>query len=145
MLNVHPLFVHFPIALLMVALGLEALGFVCKNERIQYAAGWNLALGALGAVAAAVTGLLAESGISAGGAAGQLMLTHKTLALVATGLAVVLAGWRLRSRGAMSSPLRVTFLALMVGMVVVLGVSAHYGGRMVYEFGAGASLKGAAY
>ena len=145
MLNVHPLFVHFPIALLLAAFGLEALGIILKHERLQYAAAWNLVLGAVGAIAAVITGLLAEGTISAGGAVGDLLRTHETLALVATGLAVVLAAWRLRLRRGMSRPARAAFVALMLAMVIVIGVGAHHGGRMVYEFGAGASLKGAAY
>lgn len=145
MLNVHPLFVHFPIALLMVAVGLGALGFILNNDRIRYAAAWNLVLGALGAAAAVATGLMAEGTISAGGAVADLMHIHKTLGLAALGMAVPLAAWRLWSRGRMSRPIHAAFLALMLAMVIVLAVGAHYGGRMVYEFGAGASLKGAAY
>lgn len=145
MLNVHPLFVHFPIALLVSAFGLEVLGLILKDERIRYAAAWNLVLGAGGAIAAVITGLIAEGTMSASGTTAGLVQTHKTLTLVALGMAVLLAAWRLWSRGSMSLALRFVFLGLMLWMVVVLAAGAHSGGRLVYEYGAGASLQGAAY
>ena len=132
MTDVHPLVVHFPIALLLVAFGLEVLGLVLKNGRIAYAAAWNLGLGALGAIAAVITGLRAAGSAAIGASEEGLLQTHKTLALIAMGTAVVLAAWRLRSRGEMSRGARVVFLALMLGMAVVLGAGAHYGGQLVY-------------
>jgi uncharacterized membrane protein len=132
MSDVHPLVVHFPIALLLVAFGLEVLGLVLKNERIAYAATWNLGLGALGAIAAVITGLRAAGSAAIAASEEGLLQTHKTLGLVAMGVAVVLAAWRLGSRGEMSRGARAVFMALMLGMAIVLAIGAHYGGKLVY-------------
>ena len=61
MKNVHPLFVHFPIALLNAFFLMELLGVLLKKEGMRNAASWMLYLGTLGAAAAVIAGLQAAS------------------------------------------------------------------------------------
>jgi len=56
----HPRFVHFPIALLSTYVLLEITGVVFKKEFFSKAAHLILFLGALGALAAVLTGNMAE-------------------------------------------------------------------------------------
>ncbi|HJN14452.1 MAG TPA: DUF2231 domain-containing protein [Armatimonadota bacterium] len=145
MLNIHPLFAHFPIALLITAFALEALGLLLNNDRVLYAAAINIVLGAVGAVAAVATGLVAEGGMSAGDAAVALAREHKLYTLLALAMAAPLAAWRVWRGDRISKPARGAYLVLMLVMLAVVAIGAHSGGRLVYEFGAGASLMGAAY
>ena len=56
----HPRFVHFPIALLSTYVLLEVIGVVFKKEFFSNAAHLILFLGVLGALAAVLTGNMAE-------------------------------------------------------------------------------------
>ena len=58
--SLHPLVVHFPIALLLSAVGLELLALLLKRPALHRISLWNLCLGTLGAAAAVLTGLRAE-------------------------------------------------------------------------------------
>jgi len=64
MLNYHPLFVHFPIALWFAALLYEALAIWRSNDEWHRTAVRLLYLGTLAAFVAAFTGWLAESSVS---------------------------------------------------------------------------------
>src|SRR5262245_31289010 len=69
----HPLAVHLPIALLLLAAGLECAAFAEKTRHLRAAAGWVLALAAGSAVLAVFLGwLLARSG----GYEGRLVTRH---------------------------------------------------------------------
>ena len=50
--NVHPLIVHFPIALLFAAALIYWLGFLARRESWHWGGLWTLVLGVLGAAAA---------------------------------------------------------------------------------------------
>ena len=58
--NIHPMVVHFPIALLLSAWLLDVLALITKRPRLHQFALCHLMLGVLGAGAAVLTGLQAE-------------------------------------------------------------------------------------
>lgn len=141
--NLHPVFVHAPVTLLPLALFFQALAVARKREEWQRLALWLLWLGALGAVAAAGTGLLAEEEVAVPDAGIATIELHEELMLVTAGLAVALAAvtlW-LRWRGAQgeggrfSRGLQVGLLAGLLVLNGVLVVGADLGARLVYEFG----------
>src|SRR3989338_3837349 len=78
-INVHPLFVHFPIALLLAALALYLFGSILKKEALLAAGKWNLLLGSLSAIATVWTGLKAAETVSHGGGTHQIMMAHQYL------------------------------------------------------------------
>ena len=69
MLNWHPLFVHFPIALWTGALLFEAIAVLRASEEWHKTAARLLYLGTLCGLAAAGTGLLAEESVPEAGPA----------------------------------------------------------------------------
>ncbi len=140
MQNVHPLVVHFPIALLLAAAGLMLLGVLGQSERLLWAARLDLWLGTIAAAVAVRTGLAAEETAQHTFEIHQLMERHEALGLwvlwLSVGLALVsLAAPLMRSRRWQ--------WGLLAGLMVtsaVLSVGAYYGGRMVYEHGVGTAL-----
>ena len=138
MQNVHPLFVHCPIALLLTALALEVVWWVLKRDWLRNSATVTLALGAAGAVAAVVTGLAAARAVEHDDAAHAIMEAHESVSIAVAAIAVALAlvrflrwdsGWR-----------RGLFLLVMLVLGALIIWGAHLGGRLVYEFGVGTSL-----
>ncbi|MBI3659258.1 hypothetical protein HY230_02135, partial [Candidatus Acetothermia bacterium] len=59
-MNWHPMIVHFPIALFLVGFLLDAVSWLAKRDGLKTAGLTLVVLGALGAVAAVVTGLGVE-------------------------------------------------------------------------------------
>jgi len=89
MQNVHPLFVHFPIALWIAALSFEVVSLVRSSDEWHRTAARLLYLGTLFGLAAAATGWLAQRSVSPTGDAHDVMELHETLML----FALSLAGW----------------------------------------------------
>jgi len=135
MANVHPLFVHFPIALLNGFLLMELLGAITDKRSLRSAATWMLYLGTLGAVVTVITGLIAESGVGHGAGVHELMLSHKNHGLIVLAIALILSIWRLAVSARFSTKNRVAHFILAVIMVGTMAVGADKGGLMVYKYG----------
>jgi uncharacterized membrane protein len=136
--NVHPLIVHFPIAFLSAFLLLEILGLVLRRPALRTVASGLLYLGAVGAVAAAAAGLVAEDIVPHGGAVHEIMEWHERLGLTVAALSVILAVWRAVSGGRFASSMALGLhltMAVILNLCLVLG--ADLGGLMVYQYGVG--------
>ena len=132
----HPILVHFTIALTASSLAFDALGRVTGVTSLADAAWWTLAAAlpaTLGALASGVTSrrrLPMEEG-----EARTWLRAHMALGPAFTGLLAAVAWWRgaLRADGGPVSPL---YLAALAGVVAVMTVQGYLGGELVYRFGA---------
>src|SRR3989338_6946161 len=77
MINAHPLFVHFPIALLIACLFFYITGIIFKKENLLIAGKWSLYLGTLSAALAVWTGLRAAGTVQHGGDTHQILMAHQ--------------------------------------------------------------------
>jgi uncharacterized membrane protein len=135
--NLHPLVVHFPIALIYGAALLYFLAWMRASEPLEWSALWMLALGAAGAAASIATGLYAESGVMvAASVRNQLLSHHKHLMLAASAVIGVLIVWALAARP-MPARGRYVFLAGLLVVMLLMAMGADLGGRMVYDYNAG--------
>ena len=94
MLNLHPLFIHFPIALLTVGFLFDLIGVLLKKESLNNAGWWCQLAGIFGGAVAVGTGLWAESTVPHGGASHELMENHKILAIISFSILFVAFIWR---------------------------------------------------
>lgn len=135
--NIHPLVVHFPIALLCAAALMYWLGFFARRESWQWSGLWTLILGVLGAAVAVASGIYAAPGVMLAPSVKTALLTyHKRIMIAVLILSAVLALWALAARP-MPARGRGAFLALLVLVVALIAKGADYGGRMVYDYNAG--------
>jgi uncharacterized membrane protein len=135
--NIHPLIVHFPIALLFGAALLYLLAWLAKKESWGWTGLWLLGLGTAGAAAAVASGLHGAQGVMVAPSVREhLLVTHERIMLGVLGLSVVLLVWAWLAR---PMPLRggVVFLLLLAILVVGVTVGADFGGRLVYDYNAG--------
>lgn len=133
--NVHPLFVHFPIALLPASLLMYFLGTALRKPAFNAAGRACLYMGAAGGVLAVITGFQAEGSFPHGEAVHRLMETHEAVGLAVLGLASVACVWSFfhsEQRPRYAWP----FLALLGLSVLGVMQAADLGGRMVYLHGA---------
>lgn len=147
----HPLLVHFPVALLVVAPLFVALGILFVSRR-QWAASALIlmALGSAGALASAFTGEKAGEWAGNNGLipaeatqvlqehqkmGGQCRVIFPALALVYAALLVAPALWkRVRSPRAQRGA-HLVFLLVYLIFLMWVPKTAHLGGRLVHEFG----------
>ena len=135
--NLHPLVIHFPIALLMGAALLYVAAWLFKRDRLAHSAFAVLVLGALSLAVAVATGLYAEQGVMlALSVREQLLQPHETYMLATAALCTVLTVWAIRARPFPKKGRRL-FLLLLLVMLGVMTVGADFGGRMVYDYNAG--------
>ena len=87
--QLHPLFVHFPIALVIVAVAGEAVATLTGNRRWHSVAVANVRAGAAFAVIAAIAGWRLAAG--AGADASSILEWHRWLGTMATVVTVVAA------------------------------------------------------
>jgi uncharacterized membrane protein len=134
--NLHPLVVHYPIALLSAAAALYVLAWLAGSEKVEWAALWMLVLGFLGAAAALASGLYGAPGLMiADSVRTNLLRPHKQLMIAASALTTVLTVWAVAARP-MPHRGRVVFVAALIALVALIAKGADYGGRMVYDYNA---------
>jgi uncharacterized membrane protein len=141
--NIHPLFVHFPIAFFLGALFMEAVA-VFRDPRLHLVATWMLYLGALSAVITGATGVIAKSALAAADPLGHGGLHHDEIHvhqywMIATTLFGILLAlylfWINQRAKWVSHRWGLLFGMLILSVLVTLG--ADRGARLVFEFGTG--------
>lgn len=145
--NWHPVFVHFTVALLSVAVVLHLLALArwplapLLRMEAQVVARWSLWLGAGLSLVTALTGWLAYNSVEHDDLSHIAMTDHRNWALVTLALFVVLAVWSLWHWLTRRAPNRglsaVTFATLLAVGGVLLASTAWRGGELVYRYGLG--------
>ena len=135
--RLHAALNDLPTALLVTAVLFELLALATRREAFRQVSFWTLIVGAIGGIAAVLSGLQAEEHIAHGDAVHRVMETHEKLAFVTLGIFAVLALWRLLRDRRMGTRERALALAAMLVGTGVLIATASYGGRLVFDHAAG--------
>jgi uncharacterized membrane protein len=135
--RLHAALNDLPTALLVTAALFELLALATRREAFRQVSFWTLIIGALGGVAAVLSGRQAEENIDHGDAVHRVMETHELLAYITLGVFGVLAAWRLLRERRMGAGERALALAATLAGAGVLIATAVYGGRLVFDHAAG--------
>jgi uncharacterized membrane protein len=135
--RLHAALNDLPAALLLIAALFELLALATRKESFRQVSFWTLIVGAIGGVAAVLSGLQAEEKIAHGEAVHRVMETHELLGLITLAIFGVLAVWRIWRERRMGTTERALALAMSLGGAGVLIATASYGGRLVFDHAAG--------
>lgn len=127
--RLHPLVVHFPIGLLVIALVLECFTLNKKNQELRSAINLLLLFGTLGAIAAVIFGLLLRTQDEYSGSA---IVIHQWSG-IATALfaaATVMLHRLVIARG--KEQLVKTYRAILVFTVLSVTIAGHYGASLTH-------------
>lgn len=133
--NLHPLFVHFPIALLALFFLLDFAGSLAEKPQWRQAAGWFLYAGSFFAVLTVAAGLMAAASVAHGGDVHEIMENHEHLAIAVLILALALSVWRWAAKTLITGAANTLYLILAALMNGLLLFATDLGGLMVYGYG----------
>lgn len=133
--NLHPLLVHFPIALFTGFLFAELLSLMSGSKELRIAGKWMLYLGTLGAFAAVIVGLQGAEGVYHEGEIHQTMSDHRDYGLNVLTLGLLLSTWRLIHNRDFTGFARIVQNTIGVLILVNLALGADLGAMMVYKYG----------
>ena len=135
--NLHPIMVHFPIALLTAALVLDLAGLAFQNSHAMKSGWWIFLSGAIGLAATVTTGLLARSAEQIPESARSVLETHQELAFISAVVFSMLLLWRIGTKTVISTRRPAVFLSLYTAGVLLVWLGALQGGELVYRYGVG--------
>jgi len=138
--NWHPIFVHFTIALLSLAVGFHIICHFLSEGKLKQQfyilARWDLWLGTGFGIITAIAGWLAYNSVAHDAPSHEAMTDHRNWALVTIGLFIILAGWSLWSERQESMPSKLFLTGLLIGGVLLANTAWH-GAENVYRYGLG--------
>ncbi len=146
--HIHPMLVHFPLALFPVVLGVQfyalirGQGLFCQGCAQSFTIGL-LALAAVTAVTAAMFGDMALDKAVASGVKLSLLESHEYLGQASATLLVLMAlagGWLFKVQEP-SMKVSWGFWLTGVAVFVVLLITAWHGGHLVYDLGVSVTAK----
>ena len=130
--DVHPAVVHFPIALLPLAIGADLLGRLTRRRSLGETGRHLMPVAALTAAVSALTGLMAQTGVDVEDRPRRTLARHRNMNVALAGLTTAMAAWRWRRR--VPTP---AYLALGLAGIGMLSYSSYLGATMVYRYGMG--------
>lgn len=130
--EVHPSLVHFPLTLLPMAVGADAIGRFTGNKKLTWLGKWGIAASAITGAVAGLAGLVAQEEVNVSGRTMDMLITHRNLNLAAVSAIGAMAVQRARVK----EPSIPYLLGGLAAMGVVL-YSAYIGGELVYRHGVG--------
>ena len=135
--SLHPMVVHFPIALLLTALLSEFLALLFKKPFLHRLSFWNLGLGVLGAGTAVFSGRAAMVVAKHSPEIHRVMELHERIGYIVLWLAVTVFLGRAVVQDELSIRQRRLAFVLLTAACGLMAFGAFLGGRLVYEYGVG--------
>jgi uncharacterized membrane protein len=137
--NHHPVFVHFTVALLFLAVGLFMVTPFLKGslkEQWCIVARWLLWFGAGFTIITGLTGLYTYNTVAHDTPSHLAMTNHRNWAIATITAFLVLASWSI-TRLRTAKHLGMVFVVFLILSGGLLGATAWRGGELVYRYGLG--------
>ena len=131
-LHLHPLIVHFPIALFITALGAEILSLIFKKDTLHKVAYCNYFFGILGVITAVLSAWRDNMFLKH-----PVFYTHRNLAYITLIVASISGIILLLIKRKSERLLRIIFFIFLILIASLVSLTAYYGGKLVYEYGIG--------
>ena len=136
--EIHPLIIHFPIALLSVGFLCDLLSYVLQNKSLAHAGWWNFIFGVVSSVCALITGLITDlsSKPSLVDEPFPVYENHASLQIFVVCIFLALMIWRINLRGSLPANSRnaVIYLGVLGVAVAILFYGSHLGAVVAGRF-----------
>ena len=131
---VHPMLIVLPLGLFSIAVLADIAYLVTGNFELPLVAYWNIAVGIIGGLVAALFGFIDWLAIPAGTRAKSIGLWHGAGNVVIVGLFVV--SWFMRQQSVGYAPSTIAVVLGLAGVGLAL-ITAWLGGELVYRLRVG--------
>ena len=135
--NIHPMTIHFTIALFLVAVLFEILGKFMSKPDLRIVGHWNLLLAFFSAGVSVITGLKAESVVPHSGQVHEMMEKHELLGITVLIIIFLMNVYNLFLKKRLSPKFESLYFALAIAGVIAISVGSYFGGEMVFRYGVG--------
>ena len=136
--EIHPLIIHFPIALLSVGFLCDLLSYILQNKNLAHAGWWNFIFGVVSSVCALITGLITDlsSKPSLIDEPFPVHENHASLQIFVVCIFLALMIWRINLRGSLPTNSRsaVIYLGVLGVAVAILFYGSHLGAVFAGRF-----------
>ncbi len=139
MKNIHPFFVHFPIALFSIGFVLDLIGSIFNIGTLLSTGSIFQITAFIGLIATAISGFMAQKDASDNPTVILLLRKHKIYQIFASSLFTVLIIWRVVTGAVFSTTFAMSLLFFIVyaTALALLFRGAYIGSTMVFEHGVG--------
>jgi uncharacterized membrane protein len=133
--TIHPMVVHFVIAMVVIAAVFDLIGVLARRPQLFEVSFWNLLVATVAIFVAIIFGQVEAGLANPYGSARQILNLHTTLGWSMAGLLAVLTGWRyvIRSRDPQRLPL--AFLAAGGALSLLVAVQVGLGSQLIWTYG----------
>jgi uncharacterized membrane protein len=138
---IHPALVHFPIALVTLAVVADLVG-KWRDSRLWAAAAFGSLIGAVIGAAAAIAAGYYDMGRAALGETHEYVHVHMTVGWILSGVVVALTVWRWRIFRRPQPHIPPSYLLAAFLALAVTWFQGWYGGELVFSQGAGVAAAG---
>ena len=136
--SLHPLVVHFAIALLLVGPAMDTVGLLLRRESLLLTGRWNVIIGAVMLALAELSGFTSSTELTNTSQAGQALLNlHLGLGYVCIAIWLPAALWRALSPQLLPLKFRTLYLTLSYTGAALVLAQAALGTALVYRHGVG--------
>ena len=138
--NWHPIFVHFTVAMLSLAVGFHLIYPLFSDgkikQQIHILAHWNLWLGTGFGIITAIAGWFAYNSVAHDAPSHAAMTEHRNWALVTISLFIFIVAWSLWSDIKNRQSGKIFLIGLFIAGILLFSTAWH-GAESVYRYGLG--------
>ncbi len=133
--TLHPIVVHFVIAMVLFAFVCDVIGYFKRNYRLYEVSWWNMFFATISIFIAIIFGQF-EAGLAQPYEAVEPVLNlHTLIGWSLSGIIAVVTGWRYVIRSRNPEQLPIPYLGMALVLVVIVGVQVYLGDELVWVYG----------
>ncbi|MGB3298083.1 MAG: DUF2231 domain-containing protein [Phormidesmis sp.] len=131
----HPIIVHFVIAMVVMAFGCDVVGYFTRNQRLFEVSFWNMIVASVSIFVAIIFGQF-EAGLAPTYPAVIPVLTrHAALGWSLSAIIVAITAWRFALRDHSLLKLPPAYLGAASFLVLLIFLQLYMGTQLVWEYG----------
>ncbi len=133
--TIHPIVVHFVIAMVIFAFICDLIGYFNRNTRLYEVSWWNMFFATIAIFIAIVFGQY-EAGLAQPYAAVEYVLNlHTLIGWSLSGIIATLTGWRYVIRVRSPKKLPIAYLGMGLILVILVSFQVYLGDELVWIYG----------
>lgn len=133
--TIHPIVVHFVIAMVLFAFCCDVIGYFTRNSRLFEVSWWNMCLATVAIFVAIIFGQF-EAGLAKPYHLAKSVLNmHTLIGWSLSGIIAAITAWRYVIRTRHPQKLPIGYLGVGLLLVTIVGMQVYLGDQLVWVYG----------